>query len=147
LHVPQDPSASDVALALQRSIGLFLRRLRQVQAEGGLTLPEASVLKRLAQGGPATVTALARAEQISVQSVGATLAALEGRGLLERRPDPGDGRRSILSVTGAGQEALGDKHDGRTELLAGALSTGYSSAELRQLLAAAPLIERLAQSI
>ena len=145
--MPDDPSVGDVAAALQMSIGLCLRRLRQVQAEGGLTLPEASVLKRLAQGGPTTVTALARAEQISVQSVGATLGALETRGLLERRPYPGDGRRAILSVTEAGQQALGDQHDARTELLARALSTGFSAAELRQLMAAAPLIERLAQSI
>jgi DNA-binding MarR family transcriptional regulator len=145
--MPQDPSAGDVAAALQMSIGLFLRRLRHVQPDGGLTLPEALVLKRLAQGGPATVTALARAEQISVQSVGATLGALETRGLLERRPDPGDGRRAILSATEAGRKALGDKHDARTELLARALSTGFSTAELRRLMAAAPLIERLAQSI
>jgi DNA-binding MarR family transcriptional regulator len=147
LYVPQDPSVDDVAVALQMGIGLCLRRLRQVQAQGGLTLPEASVLKRLAQGGPTTVTALARAEQISVQSVGATLAGLETRGLLERRPDPGDGRRAILSVTGAGREALDDKHDARTEQLVRALSTGFNTAELRQLMAAAPLIERLAQSI
>jgi len=145
--MPQDPSANDVAVALQLSIGLFLRRLRQVQAGGGLTLPEASVLKRLVQSGPTTVTALARAEQISVQSVGATLGALESRRLLERRPDPGDGRRAILSITDAGQEALGDKHDARTEMLAAALSRGFSTGELRQLMAAAPLVERLAQSI
>jgi DNA-binding MarR family transcriptional regulator len=144
--MPQDPSVDDVAAALQMGIGLFLRRLRQIQPGGGLTLPEASVLKRLAQG-PATVTALAKAEQISVQSMGATLGALETRGLLERRPDPGDGRRAILSATEAGRKALGDKHDARTELLARALSTGFSAAELRQLMAAAPLIERLGQSI
>lgn len=145
--MPQDPSVDDVAAALQMSIGLFLRRLRQVQAEGGLTLPEASVLKRLAAGGPTTVTALAKAEQISVQSVGATLGALEARGLVERRPDPGDGRRAILSTTEAGRKALGDKHNARTELLARALSAGFSAAELRQLMAVAPLIERLGQSI
>lgn len=143
----QDPNVDDVAVALQLSIGLCLRRLRQLQVEGGLTLPEASVLKRLAQGGPTTVTALARAEQISVQSVGATLGALEARGLMERRPDPDDGRRAILSVTKTGQQALDDKHDTRTELLARALSFEFSPAELRGLMAAAPLIERLAQSI
>jgi len=145
--MPQDPSVGDVAAALQMGIGLCQRRLRQVQPEGGLTLPEASVLKRLAQEGPTTVTALAKAEQISVQSVGATLGALETRGLLERRPDPGDGRRAILSATEAGRQALSDKHDARTELLARALSAGFSAAELRQLMAAAPLIERLGQSL
>ena len=141
------PSTDDVAAALQMSIGLFLRRLRQIQAGDALTLPEASVLKRLAQSEPTTVTALARAEQISVQSVGATLGGLESRGLVERRPDPGDGRRAILSVTTAGQKALDYKHDARTELLARALSDGFSPAELRQLMVAAPLIERLGRSI
>jgi DNA-binding MarR family transcriptional regulator len=145
--MPPEPSADNVAAALQIGIGLCLRRLRQVQADGGLTLPESSVLKRLEQGGATTVTALAKAEQISVQSVGATLGALEARGLLERRPDPGDGRRAILSTTEAGRKALGDKHDARTALLATALSTEFSAAELRQLMAAAPLIERLGQYI
>jgi hypothetical protein len=42
---------------------------------------------------------------------------------------------------------LGDKHTARAEQLAKTLSTGFSPAELRQLMAAAPLIERLAQSL
>jgi DNA-binding MarR family transcriptional regulator len=141
------PSVNEVAAALQLSIGMLLRRLRQVHAEGALTLPEASVLKRLAQGGPTTVTALAKAEQISAQSVGATLGALEARGLLQRRPDPGDGRRAILSTTEAGRKALDNKTDARTELLATALSARFNTDELRQLMAAAPLIERLGLSI
>src|ERR1700760_1386389 len=145
--MPQDPAAGDVAAALQLGIGLCLRRLRQVQPEGGLTLPEASVLKRLAQGGAATGAELAPGEQISVQSVGATLGTLEARGLLERRSDPADGRRAILSATPAGRKALAGQHDAGTELLASALATGFSAAELRQLMAAAPLIERLGQSL
>jgi DNA-binding MarR family transcriptional regulator len=143
----RDPGAGEVAAALQLGIGLCLRWLRQLPPEGGLTLPEASVLKRLAQEGPATVTELARAEQISVQSVGATLSTLEARGLLERRSDPADGRRAILSATPAGRKALRHQHDARTELLTSALATGFSAAELRQLMAAAPLIERLGQSL
>jgi hypothetical protein len=42
---------------------------------------------------------------------------------------------------------LGDKHNARAEQLAKALSAGFSPQELRQLMAAAPLIERLAQSL
>src|ERR1700685_3587597 len=88
-----DPGA--VAAALRVSIGLLVRRLRPAKAEGGLTMPETSALSRLDRGGPATSSALARQEQISPQSMGATLAALEARGLVERRPDPADGRRSV----------------------------------------------------
>jgi DNA-binding MarR family transcriptional regulator len=78
-----------VAAALRVSIGLLLRRLRQVQVEGELTLPESSALARLDRGGPTTPARWPRLEQISPQSMGATLAALEARGLVERRPDPG----------------------------------------------------------
>jgi DNA-binding MarR family transcriptional regulator len=97
-----------------------------VQAEGELTLPETSALARLDRGGPTTSAALARLEQISPQSMGATLGALEARGLVERRPDPGDGRRVVLSFTEAGLEALRNRRDERTEQLARALATGFT---------------------
>jgi DNA-binding MarR family transcriptional regulator len=145
--MPQDPDVNDVAAALQMSIGLCLRQLRQMRLEGGLRLPEASALKRLDRSGPTSVTELAQAEQISVQSMGTTLTALEARGLIERHPHPSDGRRSVLSITKSGTRVLGDKHTARAEQLAKTLSTGFSRAELRQLMAAAPLIERLAQSL
>lgn len=145
--MPLDPDVDDVAAALQMSIGLCIRQLRQLQAEGELSLSEASALKRLDRNGLTTVTELAQAEQISVQSMGTTLTALEARGLIERHPHPSDGRRSVLSITKSGTRVLGDKHTARAEQLAKTLSTGFSPAELRQLMAAAPLIERLAQSL
>jgi DNA-binding MarR family transcriptional regulator len=129
------------------SIGLLRRRLRQVQAEGELTLPETSALARLDRGGPTTPSVLAKLEQISPQSMGATLGALEVRGLVERRPDPEDGRRAVMSLTEAGLQTLRNRRNARTEQLANVLSTGFTRSELKQLLAVAPLIERLAQSI
>jgi DNA-binding MarR family transcriptional regulator len=143
----QGPDVSEVAGALRVSIGLLLRRLRQLRVEGELTLPESSALTRLDRGGPATASALARLEQISPQSMGATLASLEAKGLIERRADPEDGRRAVLSVTAAGLRLLRTKRNARVEQLANALSAGFTSAELQVLLAAAPLLERLAQSI
>jgi DNA-binding MarR family transcriptional regulator len=141
------PDVHEVAAAVRVSTGLLLRRLRQSRVQGELTLPESSALARLDRGGPATASALARLEQISPQSMGATLATLEGRGLIERHPDPADGRRAVLSVTEAGQRLLRDKRNARTEQLAKALSAGFTPEELRTLAAAAPLLERLAQSI
>jgi DNA-binding MarR family transcriptional regulator len=137
----------EVAGALRVSIGLLLRRLRQTRTDGELTLPESSALTRLDRGGPATASALAKLEQISPQSMGATLGALEAKGLIERRPDPGDGRRAVLSVTDAGSRLLRDKRNARTERLAKALSAGFTPAEIQLLAAASPLLERLAESI
>jgi DNA-binding MarR family transcriptional regulator len=137
----------DVAAALRVSMGLLLRRLRQVGVPGELTVPETSALARLDRNGPATSSELARVEQISPQSMGATLSALEARGLVARDPDARDGRRIVLSVTEAGRQLLRDKRDARTEVLARALAAGFTREELGQLMTAAPLLERLAQEI
>lgn len=145
--VAEDLDTTQIAATLRLSIGLLLRRLRQIPTGDELTLSESAALARLDRGGPATSAALARAEQISPQSMGATLAALEARGLIQRAPDPEDGRRMILSATEAGLQVLGDRRNARTEQLARALSSGFSRSELDQLMAAAPLLERLAQSI
>jgi DNA-binding MarR family transcriptional regulator len=141
------PDADDVAAALHVSIGLLRWRLRQVQVTGELSLPERSAMARLDRCGPTTPSALARLEQITPQGMGATLAGLEARGLVERRPDPADGRRAVMSLTEAGRQALQDRRNARTEQIARALAAGFTPDELAVLLTAAPLIERLAQSL
>ena len=143
----QEPDVTEVAAALRVSIGLLLRRMRQVRPDGELSLPETSALARLDRTGPATSSTLAKLDQISPQSMGATLAGLEARGLVRRHPDPEDGRRAVLSLTEAGEQVLRDKRSARVAQLARALSNGFTPAELQQLHAAAPLLERLAQTI
>jgi DNA-binding MarR family transcriptional regulator len=53
----------------------------------------------------------------------------------------------LLSVTEAGHRVLQDKRNASTRQLAEALSARFTPGEIRQLAAAAPLLERLAQSI
>jgi DNA-binding MarR family transcriptional regulator len=144
--MPTEPDTADVAAALRESVGLLLRRMRQ-HVPGELTLPENAAVARLSRSGPTTSSALAKLEQISPQSMGATLAGLEARGLVARHPDPEDGRRVVLSLTGAGQRILQDKRNARTRQLAEALSTRFTPDEVRQLAEAAPLLGRLAQCI
>ena len=142
-----DLDVERVAAALQMSIGLLRRRLRQVQVSGELSPPEISALSRLDRGGPATAAALARLEQITPQSMGTTLSALEAQGLVARKADPEDGRRVILSLTETGVEAVRDRRTARTTQLAEVLATEFNGSELKALMAAAPLIERLAESL
>ena len=137
---------SDVAVELRESISLLLRRMKQM-SPGDLTLPENAALSRLNRGGPTTSSALAKLEQISPQSMGATLAGLEARGLVARHADPADGRRVLLSLTETGQRVLQGKRNARNEQLAKALSANFTPAEIRLLADAAPLLERLAQNI
>ncbi|MEV0905377.1 MarR family winged helix-turn-helix transcriptional regulator [Streptomyces hokutonensis] len=141
-----DPDA--VASALLASIGVLVRRVRQMPVGGGLTMPERAALAQLDRSGPTTSSALARDAQITAQAMGATLSALRTRGLIERRPDPEDGRRVVLTVTDAGRQALLNKRNARAELLGRALTGGtFTPMEIEQLAAAAPLLERLAQNI
>ena len=92
----------EVAGALRVSVGMLVRRLKQTDPNGELTLPETSALSRLDRGGPATSSDLARLERISPQSVGVTIAGLEQRGLIARQRDPQDRRRHVVSITAAG---------------------------------------------
>jgi DNA-binding MarR family transcriptional regulator len=142
-----EPDVEQVAAALRLSVSLLIRQLRQVPVPGELTMPESATLARLDRRGPATAAAMARQEQISPQSMGATLGALEARGLVERHADPQDGRRAVMSVTAAGREVLHSKRSARTQQIARSLAAGFTAAELSQLMAAAPLLERLAQSL
>jgi DNA-binding MarR family transcriptional regulator len=136
----------DVAVELRESVSLLLRRMRQT-SPGDLTLPENAALARLNRCGPTTSSALAKLEQISPQSMGATLAGLEARGLVARHADPADGRRVLLSLTEAGQRVLQGKRNARNEQLAKGLSANFTPSEIRLLAEAAPLLGRLAQSI
>ena len=143
----EDLEVHTVASALHVSISLFVRRLRQSSVQADLSLSEISALSRLERAGSATTSDLARVAQISPQAMGATLAALEERGLVERRPDPSDGRRVTMSVSAAGRQALRNKRSARIEQLAKALAGGFTQAEVEVLKAAAPLIERLGESL
>jgi len=143
-----DPDPTGVASALLASISVLLRRVRQVPPGGELTMPQRTALSHLERSGPTTSAALAREVQITAQAMGATLGTLRVAGLVERRPDPDDRRRVVLTVTRAGRQALEDKRNARTELVAQALTGGaFTPTELKRLAAAAALLERLAQNI
>ena len=140
------PAPRQAAAELRATLGVLFRRLRQTRVQGDLTLPESSALSRLDHHGPTTAAQLARLEQVSPQSIGVTLQSLEGRGLIRRAPDPGDGRRVILSVTETGDETLRSKRTARTEQLTRALEA-LSSEERAQLLAVLPVLRRLAEEL
>ncbi|WP_067677810.1 MarR family winged helix-turn-helix transcriptional regulator [Nocardia miyunensis] len=135
------------AARLRIAVGRVARRLRQAHAVGELTLSEVSVLARLERQGPATPGALAELERVRPQAMGTTLAALEERGLVTRRPDAEDGRRVVMSVTDTGRGVLDDRRSESTQRIARVLTAEFTAAERRQLLDAVPLLERLAERL
>ena len=77
-----------------------------------------SVLHTLDRNGPLRLTALLPTEQLKQPALTSLVARLEDDGLLERRPDPTDGRASLLSLTPAGQEIVHSRHANRVAKLA-----------------------------
>ena len=144
----EDPDVEQVAAALRVSMGLLVRRLRQARADGELTLPESSALARLDRGGADHRDRARRSSSRSARSRWARPWPRSRRAASSSAaptPKTADGR--VISLTSAGLQALRNRRNARTERLTQALSSGFTRSELKQLMAAAPLIERLAQSI
>jgi DNA-binding MarR family transcriptional regulator len=97
-------SASRLRLAIVRTA----RRLRQEAAEGAteLTPTAVSALATVERHGPLTPSELAGIERVKRPTATRTLRVLEEAGLIERAPDPGDGRSCLVSVNAAGRERL-----------------------------------------
>ncbi|MGW0935179.1 MarR family winged helix-turn-helix transcriptional regulator [Streptomyces sp. NPDC002666] len=143
---PADPTAEEVAQQLASVVGRLLRRLRSSSSESLLTPTQRSVLARLEDGGPATTADLARAEFVRPQSMRLTLGALEEQSLIERAPDPADGRKSVVSVTDTGRTTLAEVRAAKRNWLADAVAAELDGAERRTVAEAATLIERLVGS-
>jgi DNA-binding MarR family transcriptional regulator len=119
------------------------RRLVDLADTRELTPSQLSVLSRLGKEGPASASDLAAAERIRPQSVAATLAVLEERGLVVRRPDPGDGRRQLVSLSREGTALFDDRRRHREEWLSRVLEERLTESERQTVIKAAALLDRL----
>jgi DNA-binding MarR family transcriptional regulator len=90
-----------------------------------------SLLHAVQSEGPMRASALAASVQSDLSTVSRQVAALVGRGLLERRADQHDGRACLLAVTDAGRAAIAEHERGRQAFFDEVL-TGWSADELRQ---------------
>lgn len=113
---------SAAAAHLRLAIARTARRLRQesMGREGGdmLTPTMLSALATVERCGPLTPSELADAERVKRPTATRVLAKLEGAGLMERTPDPADGRSALVSVTGPGHDYLARARSRNDALLA-----------------------------
>lgn len=87
---------------------------------------------------------LASAEGVRHQSMTATVASLTAQGFVERRPDPGDGRRLLIALTAEGRQRVAEGRQARQERPACELQEKCTEKERRAVIAAMAVLERLA---
>lgn len=140
-----DPAGT--ADLLVTALGAVTRRLRQGRVVDELGQPESIALSNLRRIGPTSSAELARIEHVRPQSMHATIVSLERRGLVARTADPVDGRRMLVELTAAGRAEARSKRSARRAQVAQLLARDFTEAERATLLAAAPLLERLAKGM
>jgi DNA-binding MarR family transcriptional regulator len=142
---PQSSPSATLAGDLRIALGKLKRRLREQAHPSDFTDAQKSVLLRLDRDGPATVSALARAESVRPQSMRVTVAALEAAGAVSGRPDPSDGRQTLIDLTPALRKALNANRAAKDDWLLRALQTQLSPREQAEFASAVKLLQRIAE--
>lgn len=97
------PEVSELSIAaLTRVLEDFTRMHIRLPAGRRLSFTTLSVLHTLAGDGPKRLTELAGSEQVTQSAITQMVTKLEREGLVERHPDPSDGRAVLVQVTAAG---------------------------------------------
>jgi DNA-binding MarR family transcriptional regulator len=126
--------ANDAWEALLSAHAVLMKEFAAEDIWGDVSMREYDVLYTLSKcPGPVRITELNRHVLLSQPALSRLVDRLAERGLIERRPDPADGRATRLSLTSAGhvlQRRLGLRH-GRS--VARAMTARLTPGELRQL--------------
>lgn len=100
-------TVGDVDSALAARLWLVVARLaRRIRLEttDDLSPLQVSVLVRIEECSPLRLGELAQKEHVTAPTMTRVVAALADRGLIERAPDPWDGRSAQVSLSEAGRE-------------------------------------------
>jgi DNA-binding MarR family transcriptional regulator len=129
---------------LTRAIENFNRYYIRLPAVQKLSFTTLSVLDTLACSGPKRLTELTRTEQMSQPGLTQLVTRLERDGLVERRPDPTDGRAVLVHITDRGRKIGQVRREDRGRHLT-PLIAQLTPAERQAIAAALPALTRLAE--
>ncbi|HEX6602028.1 MAG TPA: MarR family transcriptional regulator [Solirubrobacterales bacterium] len=140
VDIPLSERAAHLRMAIVRTA----RRLRQEAAAEttGLTPTSVAALATIERHGPMTPSEIAEIERVKRPTITRTLVCLEREGLIDRAPDPADGRSSLVSVNGAGRERLRRLRSRKNAYLARRMRD-LSPEEVETLERAAEILERM----
>lgn len=131
--------------AFRLGLTRIARRMRLESATEEVNVIQHNVLAMICRIGPMTPGELASTERVKPPSMTRAVNALAEAGLVVKLPHPTDGRQVVVSLTDRGLDVLRRARELRTAWLREHLST-LTPAEQATLIAATPLLERLADS-
>jgi DNA-binding MarR family transcriptional regulator len=134
---------AEVASRLAVAIGQINRRARP--GSSSLSYGLLSALSTVVRLGPLRPGDLARHEVVTKPTMTRVLGDLESRGLIERGPDPRDGRAAVISATTAGVDAVRVARQERAAIVA-QLLTDLDETGMRAIANALIALERVAQT-
>ena len=135
---------ASLSSSLRLSVMRLARRLRAEGADESLTLTQLATLGTLDRHGAMSLGELAAHERVQPPSMTRIVSALEHRRLVVRGPDHDDGRRVVVSITGAARALLAEDRRRRDAWLARSLRE-LTAAERDALRRATPVLEKLAR--
>lgn len=122
------------------------RRLRhELPSVNGVSRSAVQVLRVVSRTPEPSPGDVAQRLRMTSSNVAAALRELESAGLVRRVRDPQDRRRVQLSLTATGADAISCVHAERDTWLGRAIAAVLDDGELRTLLAAGEVMQRLAE--
>ena len=106
--------AVDAMLTALMTVG---RLMRQRQADDQVDPGTFWLLKTIAHQGPLRITELATISHLDTSTVSRHVAQLERNGLVDRSPDPADGRAQLVGISTDGQRQLDQAFERRRQIL------------------------------
>lgn len=128
---PPDSPLEAAVLAVMRAYTILIGAHEAAYADLELSVPRFAVLGTLdrSEDGTMTMSALARVTFLSPPTLTYTLDHLEGRGLVRRRPGPGDKRQIMAEITLSGRTIIRESYRRMAELSYGVLGLSRADAE------------------
>jgi DNA-binding MarR family transcriptional regulator len=140
---PMSTSEKSAAVTLRVALARIYRAMR-LSATTEITPSQVSVLFRIEKSGPIRMGVLAHLERITPASLSKVVDSLEALALVEREPDPLDGRVTLLKASDAGRDLISERRAESTLALEQAL-TKLTTSERALVHRSLPALEKLAE--
>lgn len=133
IKTPLRKTGRSLPIALLRARESVMGPVREMLADSGVNEQKWRVLRVLDESGPLDQSLLAERACLQLPSLTRILQAMQDQGLVTRAVDPGDRRRSIVTITDAGLAVI-ENHAEASIALFARLEDSFGRDRLEQLL-------------